>query len=767
MSLSRVQWIVVLGLLAGACGSSKNSASSSATLMVGASIRDITPTAGMLPLTRAPAVTMTGVLDPLHLRVLALSSGKGTVLMITTETGRSLGPQYARVAAEHAGIPIEAVFLAATHSHAAPEITTNTVDLDFEAGTTPTNQQLWSKYAQDQMLAAIDEALANMKPAKVGIGYSESYINVSRSELYNKINADGSVSQYYNLGYNPSLPSDKTVAAIQFNDLSGAPLAFIVNYAVHGTVMHANTCMNGSTGISSDIPGALSTHLETKYPGAVALWLSGAAGDQNPVVQNDVYSRNPVTGEFVETFTCNPDELTYLSGLHNADVDTALATIKSFASVPVNFDFGKTDVPATAGGTVTFSLQLVRLGDIALVGFPGEAYTLTGSYIKDNSTLKNTIFVNHAWQQSFQNNGYCADDVSIQNGYYNASRAKYKTGYINESLSSLLNSMISETSEWTFNGDGTATNQAGKSVIVGQDGRPGTEDDNQIVNPAGTVLFQGVTLSRDSNGRPYVALGNGFNVSAGPDGKLGTTDDIIEGFGTYPQSDVTGAKSDPLSWRPVALEGDQLTMVASVLVDSVQFNLVAGAGNAWATSNIRAWMNSAGGQNSAGDTTGFYNKAFSGADKSKLVQATVPMNSGSSFVAYNRLLASDNWQTYSTTGTDTQDYVWALSGEEVWTYFGASAIATQAELGWPPSNYTNAYYVPSAWANAQGVKINTGGNGPSFVGFGDAWTRSPGAPTDGTSYYGVFLGSTGSLNSGRPVNTKYGALPVVRVTLSQ
>jgi hypothetical protein len=178
-------------------------------------------------------------------------------------------------------------------------------------------------------------------------------------------------------------------------------------------------------------------------------------------------------------------------------------------------------------------------------------------------------------------------------------------------------------------------------------------------------------------------------------------------------------------------------------------------------------LNSKGGQNSSGNRTGFYDAAFNETEKARIILTKVPMNSNATFIAYNRLLKSDRWKYYKTTGTDTQDYVWALSGEEVFQYFGRSKIATQKELGHDPANYTNAYYRPTHYAMAKGVKINSGGNGASFIGFGDVWTRSPGAPTDGTNCFGVFLGETGSLNSGQPVNTLYGALPVVKVNLGR
>ena len=212
------------------------------------------------------------------LRVLAFEGADTTALIIACETGRSFGPQFAETVVEHTGLPLENIVMTSTHTHAAPEITEDVV-LDFDENDPEvTNQQKWSKYAMEQMLHAVDEALANLQPATVGIGYSESYINVNRNSVYNRIAEDGTVTEERNLGWSQDGATDRTVAAIRFNAEDGSPIAFLINYAVHGTVMNANTCIDGKTGISSDIPGIVSTYLEENNEGAVAMWLSGLHG---------------------------------------------------------------------------------------------------------------------------------------------------------------------------------------------------------------------------------------------------------------------------------------------------------------------------------------------------------------------------------------------------------------------------------------------------------------------------------------------------------
>lgn len=739
------------------------------TFSVGASIRDITPSEAMFPLTRKPNVEMSGVLDPLSVRVIAMSDTDTTTLMVCSETGRSFGPQFAQAIADHTGLPLENIVLTSTHSHAAPEIT-EAIDLNFEEGAEGvTTLKLWAKYVMGQVLDAVDEALDAQEPASVGIDYSESYINVNRNSVYNVVGEDGSATECRDLGWSPNGISDRTVAAIRFNDLNGDPIAFIINYGVHGTVMHANTCMDGKTGVSADIPGIVSGYIENNYEGTVAMWLSGAAGDQNPIIQNDLYTRNPETGEFEETFNDDYEILTFLSKIHYADIERALNSIDTYTSdVDLSCGFMESAIPATEGGNYAISLQMVRIGDIGLACFPGELFTATGMYLKDNALLDDTIVVNHAWQRDSQHNGYHADDWTIENGGFGQRQAKYEAGFLDAELTSMMNAFYEETGAWMYNTDGTATySTTGEVTIVGPDGKAGTEDDNCVVNPAGTALMTDVTPEYDEEGKIFISLGNGFTLTAGADGKIGTTDDVVA-FGSYMQSEhVEDGKTAALSWRLLDIQDGRATLVTDKVIDGLSFNLSDTDGNDWAGSNLRSWLNSAGGQNMTGDTTGFYDAAFTEEEKTKVLLTDVSMQSDSSYIAYNTLLKENWWGDYTTSGTDTQDYVYALSGEEVFEYFGKSTIATQEELGHDPQNYTNGMSGATPYAVRFGVKTNGGGNGKSYIGYADSWTRSPGAVDEsGELSCGVFLGSVGSLNVGRSVTRTYGARPVITVDLS-
>lgn len=385
-----------------------------------------------------------GAADAIHVRALAVSDGDATALIISTETGRGpYGPQFAQLVAEHTGLPLEAILYTATHSHAAPEFSRGPVRFDAGPDDDQPPAERWAVTVRDRMLEAVDEALAGMRPATLGVGRGESYINVNRRGAYLRKTDDGRTEEYNYLGYNPTGVSDKELGVLEFRDTDGMPIAYVVNYAVHGVVMHGNRMgPNGRTAVSADVPGYVSTLLEKANPGAVALWLSGAAGDQNPIVSNQIISRDPVSGEFTETYIGEYELLNYLGRIHYHDIEKALAGIGSTTgSAEVRYDFAETVIPARDGGRFPVALQLVQIGDVALLGFGGELFTQPGLDIKAASPNPDTFVVTHARQRETQEPGYHADDASAAVGGFGANPA-YAPGHFSEALADLTRALL-------------------------------------------------------------------------------------------------------------------------------------------------------------------------------------------------------------------------------------------------------------------------------------------------------------------------------------
>ncbi len=290
------------------------------------------------------------------------------------------------------------------------------------------------------------------------------------------------------------------------------------------------------------------------------------------------------------------------------------------------------------------------------------------------------------------------------------------------------------------------------------------EETANVVNPVGKVLFADQPVLSDEEGS-YIAIGDQLKLRAGGDGEFETGDEYVE-FGNYPQAE--GASVDdpdsyePLKWYLLDEEDGAVTMITEKTLVRLPFNTNssedAGLGNDWSTSNLRSWLNSyEGGVDNTGDTTGFYDTAFSDEEKEMIQLSSVSMSSSEKYWAFNTLLkdytddaepSSDGnqyaygfknilyWEEWSTDlygYEDTEDYVYALSGEEAFLYFGTKgdgeeeiASKDQELNDWYAErisdDITNGADIPDVWPvlESLGVTVDesTYTDGESSVGYG-------------------------------------------------
>src|SRR5271157_4666360 len=198
-------------------------------LRAGAARVDITPPADeALPMAgyagRAPSK---GVHDHIYVRAIVLDNGAIQSALVAWDLIFVPNEVWSEVSgriAKEIGIPSEHLLLSAVHDHGAPSLGSG-----GDAVATGPKTAAFTAKVEDAALEAVRRAKANLQPARFGIGTGTAYVNINRREW--------TPDHGWWLGYNPDGPSDKTVAVLKFEDLSGKPIAFFINYAVHGTVM--------------------------------------------------------------------------------------------------------------------------------------------------------------------------------------------------------------------------------------------------------------------------------------------------------------------------------------------------------------------------------------------------------------------------------------------------------------------------------------------------------------------------------------------------
>src|SRR5437870_5344229 len=198
------------------------------TLQAGAARVDITPPEGAaLPMSGYASRQhgFDGIHDRIYARAIVLHDGTSYAAIVTWELIGVPTPIWAELSqriAKETGIPPELLLLAAVHDHSAPS------PIGMYGNADPKSIPYTAKL-QDATVEAIRQAKANLQPARVGAGVGKAYVNINRREFV--------PGRGWGLGFNPDFPSDKTLAVVRFETMSGKPIALLINYPVHAVVM--------------------------------------------------------------------------------------------------------------------------------------------------------------------------------------------------------------------------------------------------------------------------------------------------------------------------------------------------------------------------------------------------------------------------------------------------------------------------------------------------------------------------------------------------
>jgi neutral ceramidase len=232
---------------------------------VGAARRDVTPREP-LPMWgygARHATLSVGTLDPLYAEALVIQAGDKKLAIVSLDLGRSpaeasLQRIRGRVKSE-AGIDYS--FIAGSHTHHGPVL-----ELTDEAGKGKGRFDAALRYyreMEDAIVAAIVEANSKLAPAKMGAG----------SIQLEGFNRNRHTKQAVK-------PSDRDMTVMRFDGANGKPIAILVNFTAHPTMISATTLR-----FSADYVGAMKAEVE-KATGARVIFMQGAAGDQSVNGQN-------------------------------------------------------------------------------------------------------------------------------------------------------------------------------------------------------------------------------------------------------------------------------------------------------------------------------------------------------------------------------------------------------------------------------------------------------------------------------------------------
>jgi hypothetical protein len=374
----------------------------------GAARIDVTPAEGSALLMSGYASRtqgFTAIHDHIYARAIVVDDGSGPAAVVSVDVigfGEAAWKRMAgRIEAE-AGIKPERVLIAAVHTHAAPQT-------GVYEGQPDAKQAAWIATLEDSVVAAVKQAQASLQPARAGYGKGRANVNVNRRAR----TADGT----WFLGVNPDGPSDKTVAVLKFETLSGEPIAIFSNYAVHGTVMGPPNFQ-----ISGDLPGAAARFVEEQLGGkVVAPWTSGAAGDQNAIYgPGNEFDKVVVLGQILG------EEIVRVAKSIDTKPGVRVRTAQTVVTCPgqrMAPEATRKDPKFVDADPVNIRLSLLRIGDVSLAGVSGEVLTGIEAHLRKAAGPR-MVMVTHTNGSS----GYIPDDAAYDQVSYEITTTHLKRG---------------------------------------------------------------------------------------------------------------------------------------------------------------------------------------------------------------------------------------------------------------------------------------------------------------------------------------------------
>lgn len=368
-----------------------------------------------------------GIHDDLYARALVLDDDTTKVGIVSCDLlnlDESSVASIRRMVTELTEICGENILISTTYTHSGPLTSPLRGFGELDRG--------WVSVLEKKIAGAIFMADSKLQQARIGAGKGYAEINVNRRERRDDLIV---------LGVNPDGNIDYEVGVVRIDDAEQNPLCTIVNYACHPVVLGGSNYL-----ISADYPGYAMGLVEQMQGGnAVAMFLNGATGDLNPIRVGGTFEEAkqrgtilgaeavkvcegistspeaelrvakekvglksgelPSEGELESIIRKRKDELEASHRKYDMDREITLAWAQ---------DALKMVKRGKKSAIVPVEVQVLRLGEIILVGIPGEVFVEIGLGIKEDSPFEYTFAAGYTngcvgympTKKAFQEGGY-------------------------------------------------------------------------------------------------------------------------------------------------------------------------------------------------------------------------------------------------------------------------------------------------------------------------------------------------------------------------
>lgn len=218
----------------------------------------------------------TGTIHDLWVKVLALQDAAGqNVVLVTTDLlgfPKALSDRIREQLRAQFALSKSQVLLNSSHTHSGPVLGDALQDIYPLDATEQAKIKRYSRQLEAQIVSLVGQALRTMSPVTLS-----AQNGVTRFQVNRRQNKEGTLPEQTQLNG----PNDYAVPVIKVQDAAGQLKAIVFGYACHPTVLDLYQW-------SGDYPGFAQLELEKAHPGATALFVQGAAGDQNPLPRRTI-----------------------------------------------------------------------------------------------------------------------------------------------------------------------------------------------------------------------------------------------------------------------------------------------------------------------------------------------------------------------------------------------------------------------------------------------------------------------------------------------
>lgn len=372
---------------------------SQGVIRAGVSMLDITPPVGLqlggFGLRQQPSV---GISDALFAKALVLENDDVRVAVVSCDL-LGFSNQYdegLRKAIAGSGlVEAEKVMIACTHTHAGPAT-------QFLRGCGQMDDE-WMGVLQQRIVEVVAQAGKDLRLVSASFAYGEADLNYDRRIVCLDAHADHNTP-------GSRLDRDTRVSLVQFSSGSNV-VANVLHYSCHPVVM-----LHGNRKISGDFCGQAAAYVD-RETGAPTLFLNGACGNVNPIVEDRDRNNHEHVIQFGQTIArVAVGAVNNAVPINSCPLKATFSRVKVPAEVPslaeidqvarayreklraqqlpaeeqrvcsIFLDWceaAKTAVESRSfPGQIGVSLQVISIGELSLVGVGGELFASTGRVIR-------------------------------------------------------------------------------------------------------------------------------------------------------------------------------------------------------------------------------------------------------------------------------------------------------------------------------------------------------------------------------------------------